>query len=152
MDDDASSQAEFLRTFLAGRDAACPSCGYNLRDLRNDRCPECGDALALCIGLTEPRQAAAIVGLIGLAAGAGLSGLLLVYVLIRTTLFGGWYGWDEFVWLNVGGVLIEGAALAGWLRAWRAVRRMPAGRRWALAAGCWTLTLANVLVFSWNIN
>lgn len=28
--------------FLRGRDVACPSCGYNLRDQRGALCPECG--------------------------------------------------------------------------------------------------------------
>ena len=27
---------------LAGNDAACPSCGYELRGLTRARCPECG--------------------------------------------------------------------------------------------------------------
>jgi len=35
------------RTFLAGRDVACPRCGYNLRDGRGEACPECGLLLVL---------------------------------------------------------------------------------------------------------
>ncbi len=31
-----------LRSFLAERDAPCPECGYGLRGLTGDRCPECG--------------------------------------------------------------------------------------------------------------
>lgn len=33
---------EGVREFLAERDARCPSCGYNLRGLSGDACPECG--------------------------------------------------------------------------------------------------------------
>lgn len=36
-----------LHQFLADHDAACPSCGYNLRDLSQDQCPECGQAIKL---------------------------------------------------------------------------------------------------------
>lgn len=31
--------------FLAGRDAPCPRCGYNLRSVRTGQCPECGVVL-----------------------------------------------------------------------------------------------------------
>src|SRR4051812_12100108 len=76
-----------LLGFVHDRDVSCPGCGYNLRNLRNDRCPECGEQLELGLRLAEPRQAAPIAGLVGLAAGMGLGGLLLVYaviVMIRT--------------------------------------------------------------------
>lgn len=36
-----------IRAYLAGRDVACPACSYNLRDLREARCPECGCTLAI---------------------------------------------------------------------------------------------------------
>ena len=60
---------DLLSVFLDGRDVVCPGCGYNLRDLQCSRCPECGEELTLQVGLVEPRQTAAISGLIGLAAG-----------------------------------------------------------------------------------
>ena len=84
--DQHDAPAEFLTTFLAGRNAACPGCGYNLRDLQGTRRPECGDILVLRVGLVEPKQAAPIAGLIGLAAGAGLNGLLLLYIAIQAAI------------------------------------------------------------------
>ncbi|MEL7471738.1 MAG: hypothetical protein AAGK04_00345 [Planctomycetota bacterium] len=30
-----------LRRYLKDRDAPCPRCGYNLRDLQRETCPEC---------------------------------------------------------------------------------------------------------------
>jgi len=36
-----------LRSYLRGRDAPCPRCGYNLRDLEEAACPECGLALRI---------------------------------------------------------------------------------------------------------
>ena len=38
---------ERLREFLATRDAACSGCGYNLRGLQSDRCPECAAHLSI---------------------------------------------------------------------------------------------------------
>ena len=82
--DDPAPQVEprersLLREFLADQDIQCPQCRYNLRSLTGDRCPECGEQLLLGVHLVEPKLAAPIAGIIGLAAGAGLNGLLIVY-------------------------------------------------------------------------
>jgi len=152
IDHQPDAPPEFLTTFLAGRDAACPACGYNLRDLQGTRCPECGDMLVLRVGLVEPKQAAPIAGLIGLAAGAGLNGLLLLYLGIQATLIRvNFYGVERFLVLNSIGFIVQGAAMGLWLRKWRSIRRLPGKSRWILVAGCWALTLANVVVFALNI-
>src|SRR5438874_1764600 len=88
-----------LREYLAGRDTHCPLCGYNLRDLVGNRCPECGERITLQVNAVEPRLAAPIAGLVGLSAGAGLSGLLLVYVMIQSLLFRS-FGMGEFFAIN----------------------------------------------------
>jgi hypothetical protein len=138
-----------LPVFLAERDVACPACGYNLRGLREHRCPECGEAIALRVGLVDPRQAAAVAGLIGLAAGAGMNGLLLGYAVIRMVFFrDSLGGMDPFLVLNVGGLLVEGGALVLWLRFWRRIRRLTRPSKIKLVAGCWALTLLNLLLFS----
>jgi len=142
-----------LATYLAGRDVPCPQCGYNLRDLPGDRCPECGDGLALRLGLAEPRQGMLIAGLVGLSAGAGLSGLLLGYIGIQMLRRYNGMGPDVwwFVSITGGGLLVEGLAIAAWLRWWRQVRRLGRGARLTLMLGCWALTLANLLVFSFTV-
>ncbi|MFM9995442.1 MAG: YcxB family protein [Phycisphaerales bacterium] len=48
---------ELLGDFLANRDLACPSCGYSLRGLRTDRCPECATHLSVEL-LTAPSRRA----------------------------------------------------------------------------------------------
>ena len=141
-----------LTAYLAGRDEPCPACGYNLRDLTGGRCPECGDAVALRLGLAEPRLGTLVAGLIGLSAGAGLSGLLVVYLFI-VSVFRDRMGSMEVSFLVVTLVpfLIEGSAVVVWVRQWPRVRRASRGVRWALVAACWALTLANLLVFSFTI-
>lgn len=34
-----------LITYLATHDAPCPGCGYNLRGLQGNTCPECGESI-----------------------------------------------------------------------------------------------------------
>lgn len=46
--------SELLRSFLHARDADCPRCGYNLRNLIEPRCPECGEALTLKVSAQRP--------------------------------------------------------------------------------------------------
>lgn len=36
-----------LIAYLAAHDAPCPGCGYNLRGLQTNSCPECGRTLSL---------------------------------------------------------------------------------------------------------
>jgi len=39
--------AERLTRYLADRDRACPRCKYNLRGMRGEACPECGESIRL---------------------------------------------------------------------------------------------------------
>lgn len=50
-----------LVEFIRDRDVPCPLCGYNLRQNISARCPECGSALLLSVGLAEPFMAAWIM-------------------------------------------------------------------------------------------
>jgi hypothetical protein len=139
-----------LKAFLSERDCPCPQCEYNLRNLQGTRCPECGEELILRVNVAEPRQKLLITGLIGLSAGCGLNGLLLIYAVIQVILSHD-TGEPEFWFIIGAGFAVEGAALIAWLREWRWMRRRPATSRLRWALGCWLLTLIDLLIFSFNI-
>jgi hypothetical protein len=143
-------EAGLLRAFLAERDCACPGCGYNLRMLESNRCPECAMEVQLGVRLAEPRLGALITGVIALAAGAGFGGLLVGFGVLMLLLKGPGGGADRFFVVNGTVAVVNGVALWMWLRCWRYVRRWPAGRRMGLALACWLLpTLGMLALVKW---
>lgn len=72
-----ATDAELLLAFVAERDMCCPLCGYNIRGLTAPRCPECGKALVLTVGLAEPALGMWLATLIPLCLSAGL-GIVIV--------------------------------------------------------------------------
>jgi hypothetical protein len=141
-----------LEQFLSERDLVCPGCSYNLRGLKSDRCPECGDELELSLKLVEPRQAPLIAGLVGLSAGAGLGGLLVIYAIIITIVMGrGRQLLGEFLVTNLIGFAAHAVVILLWVRYWHRIRRMGPAKRWLLVAFCWTMPLTFLVVFSMTI-
>lgn len=63
-----------LRDYLFARDVPCPACGYNLRQLQTETCPECGSQLQLTVGVVGGLSSAWITTLVAtlLPAGIGL--------------------------------------------------------------------------------
>jgi hypothetical protein len=143
------SSATLLMQFLSDRDVLCSQCRYNLRRLQTDRCPECGQTLVLSVNVSEPKQRMLIAGLIGLSAGAGLSGLLLIFLLIQLLRDRGLGGETfKFLAVNATGLLIEGAAIWLWLAKWRRIRNSSLRARTVMMLLCCALTLLNTVVFS----
>ncbi|CAN5522781.1 hypothetical protein BH10PLA1_BH10PLA1_12390 [soil metagenome] len=140
---------KLLHEFFRDRDVPCPRCSYNLRNLSSSRCPECGDELVLRVNLAEPRLGAFITGLVGLAAGAGFSGLLMLYALyFMFFVYGYGRGMTRFVAITAVGAAVMGLGLLIWIRGRAHVRRLPVKRQWLLAISCWSLTLADLILFS----
>ncbi len=135
---------EDLAAFLAERDAACPVCGYNLRALVSDHCPECGRHLVLAVGTTEPKLGAFIFGLVGLSAGWGFCGLLLLFALAISGR-GGPRLWELIPLL--GGAVVPGLALWAWVACRRILGRKSDGERWLWALAVVGLGLAFPLWF-----
>lgn len=150
---EGDAELEFLRQFLADRDAPCPGCQYNLRALTTGICPECGEKVVVRVAMAEPKLAAMIAGLIGLSVGAGFNGLLLVYVFIMY--FRGMGPsdpiWRAFTLINGAGLIVLGSGIIVWLRKWSMIRSQSAMVRWSLVAVCWLLSFADVMIFSFTI-
>ncbi len=143
---------DLLRRFLTDRDAPCPACGYNLRNLQGNRCPECGDELVLKVNVAEPRLAALIAGLVGLSAGAGLNGLLILYGLIRILIEQRYSSFmTEFFVTTGAGLAVLGLALRLWLKHWPKIRRARKSTQWRLVVGAWLLTLVDLVIFTFAI-
>ena len=50
MQQSTPDEIEMLLAFVRDRDASCPNCGYNVRNLTKPICPECQEALLLKVG------------------------------------------------------------------------------------------------------
>jgi len=137
-----------LQQYLAEHEAPCPGCGYNLCALTGDQCPECGQQLALRVELAEPKLAAFITGLVGLAASAGFSGLLLGWLAITLIVRGHWPGDGQLNGILVGGLVMSLALLGRWVQRRRWLRCQSTGKRWALVVFCCALPLLNLTVFA----
>lgn len=139
-----NQEAQLLREYLAQNDCACPGCGYNLRMLESNRCPECAMEVQLGVQLVEARLGALIVGVVAMAAGAGFGALIFIIGLIET--WGrSWGSNDTQMFAIFGGVaVVHGLGLWVWLRCWKRVRKWPA-RMW-VALACWLLPLLMIMV------
>jgi len=137
-----------LIDFLSSRDVPCPNCGYNLRGLQSEHCPECGLQLSLRVNLTEPKLVGFIMGLIGLCLSAGFSSLLLLiccFVLLTTPIAAttGW--WEPFAYLGAT-ALVSWAVIFLWVWYRSFLRRYNRETVWVLAASCYLLPLLNVIL------
>jgi uncharacterized protein (DUF983 family) len=141
------SDTALLQSFLAGRSHACPVCGYDLRDLQSDRCPECGKILRLTITQDKPVRAPFVIGLIAFAAplGASICAISGVFYWRMTR-----YEWADLMRpliANSVTLVLAIAALLIWLRFAPRLRRQSPGRQWAWALFACTLTLIGHVIF-----
>ncbi len=129
-----------LLTFLRERDAFCPLCGYNLRNLVRPQCPECREDLVLAVGVRKLRfgwfLATITPGLF-----CGIAAALLLIPMIAVPLTGGgappWFvvAADAFGWLSGIAALVLLRHRFLFLR-----QPQPAQRAWAVLA--WTIHVA----------
>lgn len=128
------SDLDLLKTYLAERDVACPACGYNLRGLASEACPECRQPLRLEVMLERPITKAWFATIIPLwiVGGGSTIAMLIVFLvaggkIIRDLLrlFRG-RGGDEFLWMLIVYPTIVAIVLTP--AAWQLSRAK--GRRW----------------------
>lgn len=86
MQDD--SRRNLLAGILADRDWACPGCGYNIRGLKSDRCPECDQVLEVRISLAEPGLGRFLRVLLPLITTSGMFGCGVFVVLAISSFHG----------------------------------------------------------------
>jgi len=67
-----------LKSYLAERDVPCPGCGYNLRGLAEEKCPECGLAIELGVCGSTTNLGWLLTTIIVLAMEAGLAWIAIV--------------------------------------------------------------------------
>ncbi len=75
--------AKLLSMFLRGRDVPCPLCGYNLRDLTQQQCPECRHEFLLTVGVTKPRFLWFLLAMTPCTFAGIAAGLTLIPVIVQ---------------------------------------------------------------------
>lgn len=135
---------ELLLQFVTERDATCPLCGYNVRNLTRPVCPECRQRLELRVGVAQISIGWYLAALIPCAF-SGIAAVLLTAMIVASVLGGGHpppflYVTLVFGWLSgiVGGLLI-----ANRLRFLQQARS--AQRTWAMLM--WTIHILAFLFF-----
>lgn len=137
-----------LRDYLSDRDEPCPSCGYNLRGLTTDVCPECEEHVVLGVQLAEPKLKAFIATVLGLAVGGGFSAMLVGYVVVSEFVMGRGNLPPDFVQAVVPGLVVCGVPLVALLIKRRAFCRLSGKARVGFAVLAWVLALGNLLYFT----
>ena len=139
-----------LLEFVRDRDAPCPMCGYNLRNLPTPTCPECRELLSLTVGVRKPRFGWFVVAITpGFFSGI-CAVLMLVPLVVQLYSPSGpapWPIWaaDAFGWLSCLAALVLVKYRYGFLRLPQAVQR-----GWALTAWAFHLTtFALLITFMW---
>ncbi|QDU32355.1 hypothetical protein KS4_03870 [Poriferisphaera corsica] len=136
----ASSDLDLLKHYLSVREEHCPSCSYNLHNLTNDSCPECGEPLKLQVALQTPKLAAFITGLIALSISAGFPILFAAMALIAFTANGYYprkmlYFFSGLVLLS----LLNSSFTFVWCRFKATLIRRTSRFRWPVAIISWLL-------------
>lgn len=131
-----------LRRYLTERDVPCPSCRYSLKGLTSDRCPECNQQITLGVQLVEPKLAAYIAVLIGLAGAIGFwtvgMGFMLYFIIVYGMGFGP--GPAELTMAGTG-LLLGFCTMGPWLWHGRRIRRQPRLTQIFIGMGLWMLML-----------
>jgi hypothetical protein len=143
-------QVALLLRFLRERDAFCPLCGYNLRNLVRPECPECQKDLELAVGMRKLKfgwfLATITPGLF-----SGIAAALLMIPMIGVPVRGGgappWFvvATDAFGWLSGIAALVLIKHRIRFLRQPYSVQRAWGVLAWAIHVGAFVVLLLTVL-------
>jgi uncharacterized paraquat-inducible protein A len=141
-DAQANEETRLLLEFLHDRDATCPACGYNLRNLSRPVCPECRQDLTLTVGARRIRFEWLIVAIApGIFSGI-TAGLLLGLSAFARLYDGTWPDWPFWA-LDAFGFASGAMSIFLFVSRYRFIRqRQSVQRAWALL-----IWAAHVLAF-----
>ncbi len=144
---------KLLLEYVRDRDAPCPLCGYNLRDLSTPTCPECREALSLTVGFRKPRFGWLLVTVIP-GAFSGIAATLLMIPLVGSLLLSPnspapWQIWgvDAFGWLSGLAALVLVKHRYAFLRQPQAAQRVWAVMAWVIHIVALGAFIAFVILF-----
>lgn len=134
-----------LQRFLEDRDIPCPGCGYSLRGLHGDRCPECNRLLRLAVAAVDAGVGPLIAAALGLGSSGAAAVALLAVVACLCISEMDLPRNDEFVVLVLAPGVIVAVSGAGVLAlASRTIRsrflRKPRPTQAWLAVACWGIS------------
>ena len=132
-----------LLAFVRDRDAACPRCGYNVRNLTKPVCPECEEPLLLKVGgRTYPVRWLLATVAPGIFTGVTAGVMVVVFLIV---------GPPPFVPLGViltGSFFLVSAAVAGAIIIWnRRFVWQPQPRQVMWAVLLWVIHLCAFFIF-----
>lgn len=134
MADTREGDAGRLVEFLQDRDVSCPLCGYNLRNLTDDVCPECRENLRLTVGARHVRFGWFLATLTP-SLFSGVAALLMLILIVAALLTGGGPLPPVIFVLVLFGFASGVVALALIVRRHRFIRLPPRVQRiWAMVA------------------
>jgi hypothetical protein len=140
-----SDKRDTLHSFLADRDEPCPNCGYNLRGLATDVCPECRQDLVLGVRVREPRHGPYVTAVVGLACGAGFHVFLSVIMLVDQLSRQGVQAASKLAYLALVDVL-QICVLLLFIRFRKHMAKWNARTRLSVAAAAWLVTICSVII------
>ena len=141
-----------LLEFLRARDAPCPRCGYNLRNLSGTTCPECRELLSLSVGFRKPRFGW-LVAAITPGFFSGISAALMLIPLVGSMYSPNgpapWPFWamDAFGWLSGLAALVLVKYRYAFLRQPQVAQRGWAVLVWAIHLTAFALVVAARLLW-----
>lgn len=131
------NRTALLREFLHDTDAPCPLCGYNLRQLTANRCPECGQELELRVGAVNVRTGLLVAAIAPLMMMFGLA-VFFAILWMRLGSPGGVQ--RRWVLLSMMAGVVEGVLAGVLYRRRRWFLLLPAVRQKCIVLTCWLVT------------
>lgn len=110
-----------LAAYLARHDARCPGCGYNLRGLETDRCPECGAGFEIGLRGVMPGMRTWIACVIMTCVGLGFAAMITLIGGLELLTWGYVEGIEYLVYGTTGVSLIASVVYLALLTRRRAV-------------------------------